>query len=333
MKITIEKLPSGNYRIRKTINGKRVSIVYDHKPKQKEIEADLLKKANSPSNNGSKTFKKFADEFISINTNVLKPSTLRGYQSIINALPEYFLNYKIDEITNADIQSLINQRASEVSPKTLKNMRGFISTVMKMYRPEFAMNVKVPQSPVVEKYIPTAEEVQDVLSEVKGTQFEITFRVMMYGLRRGEVIALQIPDDLTDDNILSINKAYSMDMNNKMVLMDTPKTNSSNRKIRIDAELADMIRKQGYVYRGDPTYIYDKLQSIQKKLGQQHWRLHDFRSYMATELNASGVDEATIMAIGGWSTPNIMKRTYRKSRYEQDKSISDKVIDVLSSQK
>ena len=34
----VQKLPSGSYRVQKTINGKRRSFTFDHKPTQKEIE-------------------------------------------------------------------------------------------------------------------------------------------------------------------------------------------------------------------------------------------------------------------------------------------------------
>ena len=37
----VEKLPSGSYRIRKMINGRTITLVYDHKPTQKEIAVSL----------------------------------------------------------------------------------------------------------------------------------------------------------------------------------------------------------------------------------------------------------------------------------------------------
>ena len=332
MKYNIEKLPSGSYRVRKTINGKRETFTFQKKPTIKEIEAEIQKRSTSPVGS-SKTFSHYAEEFLRINENVLKPSTLRAYKSILNALPDDFKKQKLSNIQNADIQSLINTKANEISPKTLKNYRGFISTVMAMYRPDFHVNVKVPAAPVMDKYIPSPEEVLQILEAVKGTQFYITYRVMMYGLRRGEVAALQIPEDLTDDNRLIINKAYSLGPDNKWHLMDTPKTTYSNREVRIDQELADLIREQGYVYKGSIDHMYCRLQRLQKKLGQPHWRLHEFRAYMATELTAAGVDEATILALGGWGTPNVMKRVYRKSRYGQNEGIQDHVIDVLSANK
>ena len=39
----VQKLPSGSYRVQKTINGKRKSFTFDHKPTQKEIEEEVYK--------------------------------------------------------------------------------------------------------------------------------------------------------------------------------------------------------------------------------------------------------------------------------------------------
>lgn len=37
----LERLPSGSYRIRKICNGKSISLVFDHMPKESEILSAL----------------------------------------------------------------------------------------------------------------------------------------------------------------------------------------------------------------------------------------------------------------------------------------------------
>lgn len=46
--MTIEKTPSGTYRIREMINGKRYTITLKEKPSKREAEAMIRAKAGAP---------------------------------------------------------------------------------------------------------------------------------------------------------------------------------------------------------------------------------------------------------------------------------------------
>ena len=80
--MTIERLPSGSYRVSESINGKRYRATVKHKPTKYEARA-LIQEQIVSLQNGT-PFGKAADAYILAKENVLSPSTIRGYRVILN---------------------------------------------------------------------------------------------------------------------------------------------------------------------------------------------------------------------------------------------------------
>ena len=95
--MTIEKLPSGNYRITEMRNGIRIRTSIDHKPTQREAKELIEKKINSYSN--STSFKAAAESYIKSKQNVLSPATIRGYYSLLNNMSDSFKNKPLDKLS------------------------------------------------------------------------------------------------------------------------------------------------------------------------------------------------------------------------------------------
>lgn len=81
-------------------------------------------------------------------------------------------------------------------------------------------------------------------------------------MRRSEICALTV-EDISGD-LVSINKAVVQD-ENKNWITKTTKTTSSTREIVIPIELADKIRRQGYVYKGHPYSITQFLEQTERR--------------------------------------------------------------------
>lgn len=77
-----------------------------------------------------------------------------------------FDKMKIENITPELIQEFINRKAQEKSPKTVKNIHGIIFAVLKVYRPEMALNTTLPQKVPPKLYIPTDEDVKTLLGHI-----------------------------------------------------------------------------------------------------------------------------------------------------------------------
>lgn len=313
--MTIEKLPSGNYRIRQQIDGKRYSLVVPYKPSKKDADALIREKRNG-TGKLRKTLKECAREYIDGKAHTLSPATIRGYESILKALPEDMLRSEIGTISAWDIQIYIDKLTAEgKSPKTVKNYHGFISSVFSVFCPETILRTKLPQKVENEAYVPSDNDIKAILNMAKGTDYEIPLRLACYGLRRSEICALTIAD--LDGCQLTINKALVADKDMKWIVKTT-KTASSTRIITIDKGLADLIRKTGKIFDGYPNRIYWNLQKYQDALGIPHFPLHYLRHYYATTMHALGISDADIMATGGWKTDHVMKRVYRHEKNAEE---------------
>ena len=130
---TPKKLPSGTWRCQVMVNGKRVSVT-DEDPKIAQakamaIQAGLMKK--------EETRKEFLsledaiDDYIESKSNVLSPSTIRGYDTIKRNQFKSLMKRNVYTLSKKDIQEAVNQGAKTCAPKTISNAYGLIRPVLK----------------------------------------------------------------------------------------------------------------------------------------------------------------------------------------------------------
>ena len=309
----IEKLPSGSYRVRKMINGHVITKVFDHEPKEKEV---LVAMASELENTAPKTaFISCARKCIERKDSVLSPGTIKNYSDYLDSvIPKWFLNLKMNEITQVDIQTLINEYSKDHKPKTVHNLHGFVSSVIRMYRPNMVINTALPQKQKYIPYVPSTEEVKAILEASEHTPYHIPFQLGVLGMRRGEICALTMDD--IKENIVTINKALTYSKSKGWFVKPMPKTEESNREIYIPTALVDEIKETGYIYNGFSNMLLKALHRFQKQLGIQSFRFHDLRHFYASYAHSMGMSDADIMKSGGWKTDNVMKNVYRHAMKE-----------------
>ncbi len=323
----IEKLPSGSYRIRKNYKGKTYTVVFGYKPTQKEAMLAMaaeLEKIQSTKEH--MTFRKAAENYVDMKRNILSPRTIKEYSDTAKHLPEWFREMLLSDITQAEINKLVNEISKGRAPKTVRNYHGFISAVLNTFRPGIKIYTTLPQKIKNEPYTPSQEDVRKILVEAKGTPYEIPITLACYGMRRSEICALT-QDDIEGD-VVCINKALVLNENRKWVVKTT-KTTESTRKIIIPMELAEKIRAQGYIYRGYPNSITNYLGNIEKRLGIPHFSIHKLRHYFASQMSALGVPEADILKMGGWETDHVMKSVYRHSMMDKEEQAKREAAEKL----
>ena len=313
--MTIDKLPSGSYRIRHTENKKTYSMTVPYKPTTHEAFTLIQNKINH-TNVTTMTFREAAVEYVESKKNVLSPSSVRNYNSIIKNLPEQFLNTDIHAIDELTVQKLINKYASDHKPKTVHNLCGFVLSVLRLFLPKMDISVTLPQKQRQERYTPSTEDVMRIVEASKNTPYSIPIRLACLGLRNSEICALTI-FDLKDDR-LTINKAC-VRSENGYVVKDVPKTDASNRIIVLPHDLAEDIREQGFIYKGYPQQIDKHLRRVQKRLNIPSFGIHRLRHFFASYAHDTlKLSDATIQALGGWNTDNVMKSTYRHAMNENE---------------
>ena len=320
----IERTPSGKYRVRKMVNGVTTVITFDHKPSQAEVINSLSEHLKTVPKKGA--FLSCAESYIRSKSNVISPSTIKGYTSILRALPDDFKHMDLSKITQIDIQTVINDYASDHTPKTVRNVHGFISAVMKQFRPDMVIYTTLPQKIVTDHYIPTEEDIKKILDACKDDPFyHIPFQLGIMGLRRSEVCALTLHD--ISGNTLTINKALVKDVNNNWILKQT-KTAAGTREIYIPDQLVKEIQQYGKIFEGNPTSLLSGLNRYQDKLGIPRFRFHDLRHFFASYAHSQGISDADIMASGGWKSDYTMKSIYRHEMNARDaqKKIYDSLL-------
>ncbi len=308
--MTIRQRGKNSYRIEQMVDGKRYSVTVDHKPKKAEaqslIEAQIRKNVKSVGN------MKLTDACVAYNNakdNIVSPSTIMGYESIIRNIPEKFANSYIRSFTSATLQELSNEWAKTNAPKTVKNRVGYIYTVLKFHdlelkQPTTPQNIKEPP------YIPSVEEVSMILDYLEPTQYWVGMLLGALALRRSEILALTL-DDL-NDGILTVNKAM-VPSNTKAdgYVIKTTKTAASIRRIPLPDIIIDRIYEQGYIYKGEPGGLYKALKRAQRDLNIRSFPFHKLRHFFVSYGYHKGFKFKQLQEFGGWAdNSRVMNDVY-----------------------
>lgn len=305
----IEKINENYYRIRKTIDKKLYTITFDHKPNQKEIMQSFNNAILRPKSTETGTLITYCYKYIDSKSNLLKSSTKRGYNLIINNLPDWLSKKKLKDITESDIERYVNDMAAALSPKSIKNRYSFVVSVLKKYNKSFTCSVTLPVIPVSDSYIPTNDDIKAIIKAIEGTKYEIPIKLACLGLRQSEIGGLTI-DDIYDGKA-HIHQALTQGENNQWVLEKTNKTSKSTRTVTLPADLYQKILDQGYIYNGSMHTIYDVLKRTCQKLNIPQISIHKLRHFFASYCHDIGISDAVILDLGGWETDHVMKSVYR----------------------
>lgn len=329
--MTIDKLPSGSYRVRMTINGKQQSVTFKHKPTESEVMMKLSEKLSTPIAIKHITFEVAANEYCKVKKNVLSPNTYREYKNTPGRLSKDFISLYIDEIESIHIQNEVNNLALTRKPKTVANYYNYIMAVIRLFIKGYSPDPKVIRPMIIEElpYIPSPEEVKLLLEyaqEESDGMFYIPCMLGTYGLRRGEILALS-PKDIKN-NVVHINKAMVRDFENNWFIKNWPKTETSVRDVPINADLSKLIHEQGYIYKGHPNSISKFIDRFCKKYNVEHFSLHKLRHYFCSELSAENVDIETAKYFSGHKSDYIYIK-YRHAREEKIKQAGSQLDNIL----
>lgn len=324
----IEKLPSGSYRIRKMYKGQIYTVITDYKPTQKEAiqlmaaELDKIKDSNK-----RMTFQYATETYINEKSNILSPSTIRSYVSILKNLSGNFKEKNISDITPIDVQSEMNLYSKTHSPKSTRNAHGLITSVMGVFCPNTVLNTTLPQKEPKNDYVPSDEDVKRIIEYAKGSKYEIALILAMFGLRRSEICALTI-DDL-NGNILTIDKAKVQGVGNKWHIKST-KTEAGTRSVYLPDNVVELIKERGVIFEGNPNRILVYLKKAQQSLEIPEFSLHKLRHYFASSSHALGIPDQYIMDAGGWKSKYVLGNIYQHAMEDKKKEMQKKTAKFYS---
>lgn len=338
-----KRLPSGNYHALAYSHTDEVELPDGSKkkvrryasftaPTKKEAEymaAEFaLKKKGTKA--GNMTIGEAMDRYIESRDAILSPSTIRVYKLMRSTYLQGIMDVQLGQATSELVQAELNRESKTHSPKTMRNMFGLLSATFRMYRPDFRLDVTLPEKIRAKRYIPSDADIVKLLDHIKGTDLEVAVLLAAFGsLRRSEVCALQ-DTDIQGDTVL-VNKAMVMDDRKEWVIKP-PKTFAGDRAVKMPQFVIDRIGGiQGRIVPITPNQLTNRFMKVFKDLDIPRFRFHDLRHYQASILHALGVPDKYIMKRGGWSSATTLKNIYQHTMEQAELDLSDRINEHFSS--
>lgn len=329
---------SGHYKVTISI-GKDASGKYRQKsftaPTKKEAE---LLAANyqmqKRDDRKSPSVQYAVDSYINNRSAVLSPSTIRGYRTIQRDYLGQIGELKVADVTNEDIQALINEIALNRSPKTVKNALGLLLPALKQINPEKRYLYSLPNKRAIERHIPDNEDVIRLIEASRSNRnLHLAIILSALGsLRRGEVCAIRYEDILHDFNAIWIHGDVVQDQNNQWIYKSYAKNPESTRQIVYPKEVIELLGKgTGPIIDTTPNCITSSFCYLRTKLGLK-CRFHDLRHYTASIMHAIGIPDQYIQQRTGHKSAKILQEIYRNPLKSQSNSFVKQTNNYFSEQ-
>ena len=344
---TIKQLPSGAYHTQvyshTDENGKRhyesitsynynevvlAAAQFKADRKQKKIEDSVSKPVM--------TLREAFAAYIDSRSNVTSPSTLVGYKQIYrNALPD-LMPVPLDEITQDLVQVAINAEAETKSPKTIRNIHGLLAAVLHTYRPEFTLTTTLPLRRKTEMPIPSKDEIEKMMDDVRGTVMELPLVLGAFcGLRRSEISALKWEDVDLNAELIYVRHALVID-ENKQWIRKPPKTTAGDRVVPMYHPAIKQAFLRAKEETGDanppyitinPDHITQRTYHVCCRAQTKIYTFHQLRHYCVSVMLALGFPEKYIASLVGHEGEQMIRRCYAHIMAEKRAEFQKKVVD------
>lgn len=275
------------------------------------------------------TLEEAIDDYLESRSNILSPSTIRAYKTIRKHYLQPEMSMRLSSITDRIAQRAINREAKDKAPKTVSNIFGLMSVVVKHYT-DRSLRVALPPKQKRRPNILTEDELRILIRAVDGHRGELPILLALFlGLRRGEIIGLTAEDYDPKAKTLFIHRVLVENDQSKFVEKNTAKTPASTRLLTVPDYLAQRIEKAlddgGKINTYSPSRLSKVLDDICKDHGLPKMTLHDLRRQNASVMLSLGIADKYAMERGGWSSPSIMKNVYQMTMSDKRK-MTDSVV-------
>lgn len=291
-------------------NGDRKRIMrrgFKTQSEARKAEAEIIFNASmqSPDN---PLFNDVVDDYIAWYEKRRKPSSIHRLKKESRLyIKPFFGNKFIQDIKRRDIMKFHDFLLDKLSVTTSKNVHGYLSAIFNYaIKMEYVNNnvarevgnVDANENKEFEYW--TLEEFKEFLKVVDNFKYQTLFMCLFYsGARIGELLALKWIDVDFNNNLIDINKTTT----HKQTI-NSPKTNSSVRKIKMPNHTINLLRqlklsikpKSDYFIFGefyDPlsrNAVQDYYNRMFERTKIKRIRIHDFRHSHASYLINKGYD-------------------------------------------
>lgn len=305
-------------------------------------------------------------EFLIYQQNRVKTSTLARYREIINShiLPT-FGNIQLRELHSSMIELFANEKIENgrldgnggLSPKRVRDILSVIKLVLSYAQIQGYLSRNIEFSmprittPRIEIFCKTDElRLLSYLMNDLEPQKCGAIISLCTGIRIGELCALKWADIDVENNMITINKTLQRipdisAQNKTKVIIDSPKSKSSERQIPIPSllcEQLELVRPQEnalncYVLTSTEKYIepsnyYVKFQHWLNECGIEKHSFHALRHTFATRAIECGMDIKSLSEILGHSDVKVTLARYVHPSMELKALNMDKINTYIRSQ-
>ncbi len=293
-------------------------------------------------------FSEFSTKWKTLILSQKKPSTqltIRGH--LDNYLLPALGGTEVRTIQTENVQSILSNLRSRISPKTIRNIKATVSMMWRIAKAwgytdeDVSIGLDLPQVTRPRQPFFTATQMGSIIKVAVEPQATFYWLAAETGLRAGELVALRKSDlDLAKCR-LSVSQSLWKGS------VQTPKTESSVRTLSISRQLAKRIsthlmrkpnRESEFVFYTrtgspwDPNLVVKrKLWSILEALEYPRCGLHAFRHGNATLMDALGVPlKVRQYRLGHSRAGDITTDVYTHFQIGGDDGVASKLGSVLS---
>ena len=272
-----------------------------------------------------------------------------SYRYAANRIIKDIGHYKLQKVSRKQIQQYIDSlsKVRKLKPKTIIHDYTVIRETFKYA----VLMEEIPDSPCNLIQLPkntqntkvkiwSDKEVEKFKEALKNHRYKCAFILGLLGLRKSEVVGLQIEDIDFIKKRIHVQHQYLWHTTG-YALEEHTKTKSSNRVLPITDEFADMLKEQigdrtsGFVFltrlntpvKGQ-TYV-DAFKKLILKAGLPDINLHKLRHICSSQMAAKKISARTIADWLGHSKVNMTLDVYTHSNEETLKE----ALEILESKK
>lgn len=295
--------------------------------------------------NVAKLFGTYCDEWLAVNRDKVKESTLAKYHAALkNHIKPYFGKYSPEMITTEQTADFLNEiiHTKQLSAKTAKDLAVLLKTILKYIAKcnnnMRLIDVSMPKTKAREIRVLSKEEqdgfVNYLLQDMDMYKFGVLF-ALMTGLRIGEVCALRAGDiNMAEKTVTvreTVQRIKNLDGNSSKtkIVFTTPKSNTSARVVPL-TNTAYMLCKintgktppNAFLLTGtedkviEPRTLQYHIKRYSKACGIEDMHFHVLRHTFATRCVEVGFEIKSLSEVLGHSSPQITLERYVHSSLE-----------------
>lgn len=296
---------------------------------------------------------KFGDivtEFIYFKKLVVKQSTLSNYKyNIKHRLATTFSNITLKELETYDYNKFSAELSKTLSQKTIRDTMILLKSILQFINEKYGTSIKMklitlPKASRKKIQIFNNSErkkLENFLINTNDIKYLGMLISLYEGLRIGEVCSLKWKNINLKEKTIAVEKTIQrmyIGDNKTGIIIDTPKTISSNRVIPIGNTLLERLRyfkknfnDEDFVITGsknkviEPSTYRNEYKKLLEKLEIDYKHYHTLRHTFATRCIQIGMDAKSLSEILGHSNVTTTLGIYVHSSFETKKKFLNKL--------